>query len=128
MAQARLCPVVRQLRHLAGAAPLSELTDAELLQRFLSTSTAEDRAGKLQFEGTVAQALMMMHSDFTNKAIKDGVARLKKKNMGDNVYIFAATLGRPPSPLEAQAFSMYGADLETCMWILMNSAEFVTIH
>ena len=99
-----------------------------LMQRFINTSTAEDRAGKLQFEGTVAQALMMMHSDFTNKAIREGVARLKKKNMGDMIYIFAATLGRPPSTLETQAFSLYGADLETCMWILLNSSEFVTIH
>ena len=99
-----------------------------LEQRFINTSTAEDRAGKLQFEGTVSQALMMMHSDFINHAIKDGVQRFKKKNMGDMIYIFAALLGRPPTSQESAAFQIYGADLETCMWILINSAEFVTIH
>ena len=99
-----------------------------LMQRFINTSTAEDRAGKLQFEGTVSQALMMMHSDFINKAIKDGISRFKKKNQADMVYVFAATLGRPPSPLESAAFASYGADLEGTMWILLNSSEFVTIH
>jgi RNA polymerase sigma factor (sigma-70 family) len=36
MTQARLRPVVRHLRHLAGATPLHQRTDAELLQRFLA--------------------------------------------------------------------------------------------
>ncbi len=99
-----------------------------LMQRFINTSTAEDRAGKLQFEGTVSQALMMMHSDFINKAIRDGISRFKKKGQADMIYIFAATLGRPPTPIESAAFASYGADLEGTMWILLNSSEFVTIH
>ncbi|HYF52417.1 MAG TPA: DUF1549 domain-containing protein [Planctomycetota bacterium] len=98
----------------------------DLMQRFINTSTAEDRAGKLQFEGTVAQALMMMHSNYMTNAVKSGVERFKKKGMGDMVYIFAATLGRPPSNIEAAAFS--NQTLEDIMWVLLNSAEFVTIH
>jgi len=102
-----------------------------LMQRFINTSTAEDRAGKLQFEGTVAQALMMMHSDFMNDSIDKGVLRFQKKGQGEMVYIFAATLGRPPLPAEAGAFSKFssGKDgLKGVMWVLLNSAEFVTIH
>jgi len=97
-----------------------------LMQRFINTSTAEDRAGKLQFEGTVAQALMMMHSNYMLNAVKSGVDRFKKKGMGDMVYIFAATLGRPPTSIEASAFG--NQTLEDIMWVLLNSAEFVTIH
>ena len=99
-----------------------------LMQRFISTSTAEDRAGKLQFEGTVSQALMMMHSDFINRAIRESISRFKKKNMADMIYVFAATLGRPPSSIESAAFGSYTGDLEGIMWILLNSSEFVTIH
>ncbi|HYG74685.1 MAG TPA: DUF1549 domain-containing protein [Planctomycetota bacterium] len=102
-----------------------------LMQRFINTSTAEDRAGKLQFEGTVAQALMMMHSDFMNRSIRNGVARLQKKGQGDMVYVFAACLGRPPQGPESNAFASFAggkAGMEGVMWVLLNSAEFVTIH
>jgi len=101
---------------------------AQLLQRFIGTSTAEDRAGKLQFEGTVSQALMMMHSQFINGAIRSGVDRFKKKGQGDMVYIFAATLGRGPTGAETAGFSQHTGGLEGIMWILLNSAEFMTIH
>jgi hypothetical protein len=101
---------------------------ANLLNRFIGTSTAEDRAGKLQFEGTVSQALMMMHSGFMNDAIRNGVARFKKKGQGDMVYIFAATLGRGPTGAETAGFSQFSGGLEGIMWILLNSAEFMTIH
>jgi hypothetical protein len=100
----------------------------ELMQRFVNSSTSEDRAGKLQFEGTVAQALMLMHSEFMNRAIRESIQRFKKKGMGDMIYIFAATLGRPPTATEAQTFSQFGDGLEGIMWVLLNSAEFVTIH
>jgi hypothetical protein len=102
-----------------------------LMQRFIATSTAEDRAGKLQFEGTVAQALMMMHSGFMNTAIKNGVTRFQNKGQGDMVYIFAAVVGRPPMPAEMGPFSSFNSSkggLEGIMWVLLNSAEFVTIH
>jgi len=101
---------------------------AQLLQRFIGTSTAEDRAGKLQFEGTVSQALMMMHSGFINGAIKSGVERFRKKGQGDMVYIFAATLGRGPTGAESAGFSTHSGGLDGIMWILLNSAEFMTIH
>lgn len=100
----------------------------QLMQRFISTSTAEDRAGKLQFEGTVGQALMMMHSGFMTDAIKRGVARFQKKGQGDMVYIFAACLGRPPQGPESGAFSSFSGGLEGIMWILLNSSEFMTNH
>ena len=98
----------------------------ELMRRFINTSTAEDRAGKLQFEGTVSQALMMMHDPFMLNGIKTAVKRFKKDGMGDMVYVFAATLGRPPDSAEAGAFG--SGKLDDVMWILLNSAEFVTIH
>jgi len=102
-----------------------------LMQRFINTSTAEDRAGKLQFEGTVSQALMMMHSPFMNNSIKAGVTRLAKKQQGDMVYIFASCLGRPPMGPESNAFASFASGkmgLEGVMWVLLNSSEFVTIH
>jgi len=80
-----------------------------LMQRFIATSTAEDRAGKLQFEGTVSQALMMMHSGFMNDSIKRGVARFQQKGQGDMVYIFAAVVGRPPVPAEMGPFSSFNS-------------------
>ena len=95
-----------------------------LMNRFIGTSTAEDRAGKLQFEGTVAQALMMMHSNFMMGYIKQGVKRFR----GDMTWLFATTLGRPPTPEEASAFGTMVSDPEGMMWVLMNSSEFVTIH
>ena len=108
-----------------GGAMNPELADlTNLMGRFIGTSTAEDRAGKLQFEGTVAQALMMMHSQFMMGYIKTGVKRFK----GDMTWLFATTLGRPPTPEEANAFSTMATDPEGMMWVLMNSSEFVTIH
>ncbi len=95
-----------------------------LMQRFVGTSTAEDRAGKLQFEGTVAQALMMMHSPFMTNYVKQGVKRFN----GDMTWLFATTLGRPPTPEEASAFSRMSSDPEGMLWVLLNSSEFVTIH
>src|SRR4029077_4372019 len=71
-----------------------------LMQRFIGTSTAEDRAGKLQFEGTVSQALMMMHSPFMINYIKTGVKRYR----GDMSWLFASTLGRAPNEAESSAF------------------------
>jgi len=99
-----------------------------LMQRFINTSSAEDRAGKLQFEGTVAQALMMMHSDFTSKGIRDAVLRFKAKDQNNLINIFATTLGRPPSDIEVRAFGAFGGNMESVLWVLLNSAEFVTIH
>ena len=102
-----------------------------LMRRFINTSSAEDRAGKLQFEGTVAQALMMMHSGFMNDSIRFGVTRLQKKYGNDMTFIFASCLGRPPSGPESNAFGSFNTGkggLEGVMWVLMNSAEFVTIH
>jgi hypothetical protein len=102
-----------------------------LMRRFINTSSAEDRAGKLQFEGTVAQALMMMHSGFMNDSIRQGVTRLQKKYGNDMTFIFASCLGRPPSGPESGAFGSFNTGkggLEGVMWVLMNSAEFVTIH
>ena len=102
-----------------------------LMRRFINTSSAEDRAGKLQFEGTVAQALMMMHSGFMNDSIKGGVSRLEKKYGSNMTYIFASCLGRPPSGPETNAFNSFNTGkggLEGVMWVLLNSAEFVTIH
>lgn len=96
----------------------------QLLARFIGTSTAEDRAGKLQFEGTVGQALMMMHSAFMQNYIKSGTKRFR----GDMTWLFATTLGRSPTPEESAAFSSLGSDAEGMLWVLMNSAEFVTIH
>jgi hypothetical protein len=101
---------------------LAEMTN--LMQKFIGTSTAEDRAGKLQFEGTVSQALMMMHSSFMQNYIKQGVKRFR----GDMTWLFATTLGRPPTPEEANAFGSMAADSEGILWVLLNSAEFVTIH
>ncbi|MEI6234083.1 MAG: DUF1549 domain-containing protein [Planctomycetota bacterium] len=105
-----------------GGGELGEMTT--LMNRFIGTSTAEDRAGKLQFEGTVAQALMMMHSNFMLGYIKQGVKRFK----GDMTWLFATTLGRPPTPEEANAFRTMESDPEGMLWVLMNSSEFVTIH
>jgi hypothetical protein len=96
-----------------------------LMQRFIGTSTAEDRAGKLQFEGTVSQALMMMHSQFMLGYIKMGVKRFQ----GDMSWLFASTLGRMPNDAESSAFKQkVGADPEGMLWVLLNSSEFVTIH
>ncbi len=108
--------------NMAMNGEVSAMTD--LMQRFIGTSTAEDRAGKLQFEGTVAQALMMMHSPFMLGYIKQGVKRFK----GDMTWLFATTLGRAPTPEESNAFNTMASDPEGMMWVLMNSSEFVTIH
>ena len=103
-------------------ADLGEVT--QLMNRFIGTSTAEDRAGKLQFEGTVSQALMMMHSGFMQNYIKMGVKRFR----GDMTWLFASTLGRPPTPEESNAFGSMMADPEGMLWVLLNSAEFISIH
>ncbi|HLX64714.1 MAG TPA: hypothetical protein VKX17_25815, partial [Planctomycetota bacterium] len=78
----------------------------------------------LQFEGTVGQALMMMHSPFVTNYIKLGV----KRYSGDMTWLFASTLGRPPSPVESSAFGSMSSDPEGMLWVLLNSSEFVTIH
>ena len=108
--------------NMAMNGEVTAMTD--LMNRFIGTSTAEDRAGKLQFEGTVAQALMMMHSQFMLGYIKQGVKRFK----GDMTWLFATTLGRAPTPEESNAFNSIASDPEGMMWVLMNSSEFVTIH
>ena len=99
-----------------------------LLQRFVGPSSAEDGSGKLQFEGTVLQALMMMNSPFMIRSIHEGVNRFKYRGMGDMIYLFAATLGRPPTQQEATTCSQFNGTLEELLWILLNTAEFETIH
>lgn len=101
-----------------------------LMQRFINTSVAEDKAGKLQFEGTVSQALMMMHSNFANKAVENGIGILRKSGKDDMIHVFASILGRPPTEKEIFILRNFLVEnsLKDLTWVLLNSSEFVTIH
>jgi hypothetical protein len=62
------------------------------------------------------------------RAIRDAVNFHSRKGMGDPVYLFAVTLGRPPTKAESAACATAKDGLQEIMWVLMNSAEFVTIR
>jgi hypothetical protein len=100
----------------------------ELLQRFFAKSNPTGAESNLQFEGSFTQALMMMHSGFMQRAIRDAVTFHSRKGMGDPVYLFAVALGRPPTKEESAACAKCKDGLQEIMWVLMNSAEFVTIR
>ncbi|HYF47882.1 MAG TPA: DUF1549 and DUF1553 domain-containing protein [Planctomycetota bacterium] len=98
-----------------------------ILQRFFTRSDATEIEDPLQFEGSFTQALMMMNSDLMNKAIREATSKNSRRGI-DMTYLFALTLGRPPSAAEQEAFKEFKGSLEQILWILLNTAEFVTVR
>lgn len=99
-----------------------------ILEQFDIGGGNDDAAGSSQFEGTVKQALMLMNSKFLLREVSDACNHYSEEGMRDPNYLFALTLCRPPSQEEYEAFKSFKGGFADLLWVLLNSAEFVTIH
>ena len=92
-----------------------------LLQRFELDGGADEAASANQFEGTVTFALTMMHAPLIQRLLRSGA-------INHNIdVLFATALSRTPTQMEREAAAkLHNPD--DLVWVLVNSAEFVTIH
>ncbi len=91
-----------------------------LLQRF-PFDGADEAAAANQFEGTVTFALTMMHSPLIQRVLRSGSINHSLESL------FASALCRPPSKMEREAVTKLHSQ-DDLIWVLINSAEFVTMH
>jgi hypothetical protein len=93
-----------------------------ILQRFEPDGGGGDEtASANQFEGTVTFALTMMHAPLIQRLLRSG-------SINRNIEaLFASALCRPPTPSEKEACAKL-RNQDDLVWVLVNSAEFVTIH
>ena len=98
----------------------------DLMRRFLVSATPDGDGGDL-FSGSFQQALLMMHSELITRTVRESITRQANRGVRDMQHIFAATVSRPPTPVEIIAFEKFSEGLEGVLWVLLNSAEFVTI-
>lgn len=111
------------------------------LQRFTIIFEDDEMNEKLDFEGTVTQALFLMNGRFTNEFLNSKLGSLAQilnyyKTFEDRLNaIFLVSLCRVPQNSEKQKFSDYlkthGDKPETwndIFWVLLNSTEFFMNH
>lgn len=111
------------------------------LQRFTIIFEDDEMNEKLDFEGTVTQALFMINSKFTNEFLNSKQGSLGQilnyyKGFDDRLNaIYLVSLCRPPQDSEKQKFIDYlkahGDKPETwndIFWVLLNSTEFFMNH
>ena len=93
-----------------------------LLQQFDVGSSAEDAAGSVQFTGTVTLALTMMHSTIIQRLLQSSTGSRSPESL------FANMLCRAPTKEEQDAAQKLPRGAEDLRWVLINCAEFFTIH
>ena len=118
-------------------------TKDEWLEQFAITFGTDENDEATTFDGTIAQALMMMNGELTRRATDaDSGGFLGKVAQGGQRaanpvhQLYLAALGRRPSKAELQLanqlFSAKGGDaeavLEDMWWALLNSNEFISNH
>ena len=89
-------------------------------------------------EGTVQQALLMMNQYAINEEVRKSALMKSLKNLDDDAQVieraFLGVLARKPSEEEARRYERFldhnggdrGQAIEDIVWVLMNSAEFLT--
>ncbi|MEQ9409890.1 MAG: DUF1549 domain-containing protein [Fuerstiella sp.] len=118
------------------------------VRQFAQNYETDENDESLNFEGTIAQAMVMMNGVEVDEAIRDATDEIlsqqspRSSEAGLLERVAVATLTRPPTQEEKRAFrahyrhlqqrpSARGAltqALEDMMWAYLNSSEFVLIH
>lgn len=116
----------------------------EWLQQFVHAFQTDENDESINFESSITQALMMMNSDLTQRALSmdRGTFLEKLTNSRDPEAekikrLCLATLTRYPTPKELQALrrlvheetgSRTNAGWQDALWAYLNSSEFVLVH
>jgi hypothetical protein len=114
----------------------------EWLKQFALTFGTDENNEATTFDGTIAQALMMMNGELTRQATRvesDGfLGRVARQGAKANPIhrLYLAALGRRPSRAELQLanglLASHGGNaataLEDVWWALLNSNEFILNH
>ncbi len=93
-----------------------------LLQQFHSEGEGQPGVASVEFQGTVRLALLMMHAPVIQRMLRGGGGGRPIETL------FAATLCRPPTPREREDVVELKGSADDLLWVLVNCAEFVTIH
>lgn len=109
----------------------------QALRRFITTFDDDEQGEGIDFEGTIPQALLMMNSKLVAQSISRGytVTRALDKGSDRVDWIYLSVLGRKPTAEErakVTAFTQRSGEgrpaCEDVVWVLLNSAEFATLH
>ncbi|HVW37034.1 MAG TPA: DUF1553 domain-containing protein, partial [Pirellulales bacterium] len=118
-------------------------TKDEWLEQFAIAFGTDENDEATTFDGTIAQALVMMNGELTKKATSAAsggflskVAQSGPRAANPINQLYLAALGRRPSRAELQLanqlLSAKGGDaaamLEDVWWALLNSNEFISNH
>ena len=93
-----------------------------LLQQFHAEGEGQPAVASVEFQGTVTLALMMMHAPIIQRMLRGGTGSRSVDKL------FADTLCRQPTPDERIEVAKLKGGSDDLLWVLINSAEFVTIH
>jgi hypothetical protein len=114
----------------------------EWLKQFAITFGTDENNEATTFDGTIAQALMMMNGELTRQATRiesdSFLGRMARQGSNSNPIprLYLAALGRRPSRAELQLANGLLASrdgnaatvLEDVWWALLNSNEFILNH
>jgi hypothetical protein len=116
----------------------------ELMQQFVHAFQTDENDESINFESSITQALLMMNSDLTQRALSmdRGTFLEKLTNSRDPEAekikrLCLATLTRYPTPKEQQALrrlvhegtgSRTNSGWQDALWAYLNSSEFVLVH
>ncbi len=128
---------------------LGTLHRTEWVKQFVESFGTDDNDERLQFDGNISQALMMMNGEDLEQAISLAVQSLVvpasgKRRTGSECLeqLSMSVLSRKPSESEERAFrnrqrtlvrtltveKAMELALEDMLWAYLNSAEFIAVH
>lgn len=93
-----------------------------LLQQFDVGNSGDEGIANVQFTGTVTMALMMMHSTVIQRLLQSSTGSRSSESL------FATMLCRQPTKEEQEAAQKLPRGADDLRWVLINCAEFFTIH
>jgi hypothetical protein len=114
---------------------------ANYIRQFRFTFGDDENVDRLDFAGTIPQALTMLNGDIINRRMLEPTSRLDLilRTRSDRVerlqLIFLSALSRYPNPKELQRYVAYvnqngnkRESYEDVMWTLLNTSEFMFVH
>ncbi len=114
---------------------------ASYIRQFRFTFGDDENVDRLDFHGTIPQALTLLNGDLVNRRMQEPNSRLDlilrtRTNVNERLQlVFLSVLARNPTPKEAERYLRYlqthGNKRETyedLMWTLLNTSEFMFVH